>query len=284
VTENFFETMKTPLLLGRDFDERDTSSAPWVAVINETMARRFWPGESPMGKHFTVDAAFGERPREVIGVVRDVALQYIRTGPPQAVAYTYYLQQPERFEGFNANMYGQMTFFVRSRQEKTGLALAAQKAVAAVDPDRPIADIQMMTDYLGGAMRTRLYYASAFGLFALIATLLAAVGVYGVMSSSVSQRTREIGIHMAMGARTRDIISLVGRRAFLSVAVGLVAGFLASLILTQLIEPQLWGITTTDPATLAAVVALLILVSSAACFIPARRAMRVAPSEALRVD
>ena len=114
VTDNFFETIKTPVQQGRDFDARDTRSTQWVAVINETMAQQFWPGEDPIGKRFTVDAAFGEGPREVIGVVRDVALRYIRTGPPQPVAYTLYLQQPERYRGFNTGMFGQMTFFIEA--------------------------------------------------------------------------------------------------------------------------------------------------------------------------
>src|SRR4029453_9418481 len=99
VTDNFFETMKTPVLRGRDFDERDSRSTTWVAVINETLARSIWPNEDPIGKHCTVGAAFGERPREVIGVVRDVALRSVPSGPREAVAYTLYLQQPERYEG-----------------------------------------------------------------------------------------------------------------------------------------------------------------------------------------
>jgi putative ABC transport system permease protein len=276
--------MKTPLLRGREFDARDTRTTPWVAVINETMARRFWPEEDPIGKHFTVDAAFGEQPREVIGIVRDVSLRYVRTGPPQPVAYTLYLQQPERYEGFNANMFGQMTFFVRTKKDPASLAAAARQAVAEIDPDRPLANVEPMTDFVAGEMKNRGYYASALGIFAFMATVLAAVGVYGVMSSSVSQRTREIGIHMAMGAKARDIVKLVGSRALLLVVMGLASGFLASLVVTRLLEAQLWGITSTDPPTFAAVMLLLTFVASVACFIPARRAMRVDPTEALRMD
>src|SRR4030095_4756060 len=159
VTENFFETMKTEVLRGRDFDERDSRSTPWVAVINESMANRFWPGENPIGKHFTVDAASGERPREVIGVVRDVALRYVRTEPPQAVAYTLYLQQPERYEGFNGGMFGQMTFIVRSNQDPAILAAAARRMVAQIDPNRPLTDIRTMTETVGGSvMSTRRFY------------------------------------------------------------------------------------------------------------------------------
>jgi putative ABC transport system permease protein len=285
VTNNFFETMKTQLLRGRDFDARDSRSTRWVAVINETMANRFWPGQNPIGKHFTVDAASGESPREVIGVVRDVALRYVRTGPPQAVAYTLYLQQPERYEGFNSGMFGQMTFIVRSDQDPAILAAAARRRMAQIDPNRPLTNIQTMTEVAGGnIMSTRRYYVVALTAFAFLAMVLAAVGVYGVMSSSVSHRARELRIRIAMGGRARDVVGLVGVRAFWPVAVGLLFGFLGSLALTRWLDGQLWGVTSTDPATFVAVTGLLIGVSLAACFIPARRAMRVGPARVLRVE
>jgi putative ABC transport system permease protein len=284
VTDNFFDTLKARIARGRDFSATDTRGAPWVAVINETMANHFWPGEDPIGKRFTIDAAAGEQPREVIGVVRDVALQYIRTGPAQPAAYTPYLQQPDHYRGQNANMFGQMTFFIRSPHEPSVVASAAREAVEEVDPRQPRATVQMLTDFLGGGIRTRGFYASALGVFALMATLMAAFGVYGVMSSSVSQRKREIGIHMAMGASARDIVRIVGGRAARLVAIGLFFGFLGSLVLAQSLRADVWGITSTDPATFAVVILFLTLVSSVACFIPARRAMRVDPTEALRVD
>jgi len=284
VTDNFFPTMKTPILRGRDFSARDTGSAPWVAIINETLANRFWPGENPIGKRFTVDALSGERPREVVGVVRDVPLKYVSDGPPQPVAYTPYLQQPERYMGVNTGMFGQMTFFVRSDTNPTILASAARAAIAEMDPERPLAKVQTLSEFVGESLRTRRYYVSALGVFAFMATCLAAVGVYGVMTLSVSQRTREIGIRMAMGASARDIVKLVGGSALRLIAWGLVLGFYGSLALTRLLEAQLWGITSTDLATFAVVTALLAAVSMAAWFIPARRAMRVNPTEALRMD
>jgi len=284
VTDNFFDTMRTPVLNGRNFARQDTRSSPWVAVINETMARQFWPDEDPIGKHFTVDAVFGEQQREVIGVVRDVGLQYIRSGPPQAVAYSLYLQQPARYEGFNGGAFGQMTFFVHSNLNPIVLESAARRVVAEVDPARPLSNFQTMEEYVGDGIRRRRYAVSVLGVFALMATILAAVGVYGVVSSSISQRTREIGIHMAMGASSRDIVRLVSRRAIQLIAIGLSWGILASLFLSRLLETQLWGITATDPMTFAAAIALLIGVSLAACYIPARRAMRVDFAEALRMD
>ena len=284
VTDNFFETMKTPLLRGRDFDSRDTRSAPWVAVINQTLAQRLWPGEDPIGRHFTADAAFGERPREVIGIVRDVALRSVDNGVPQAVAYTHYLQQPERYEGLNTGMFGQMTFIVRSNQDPAVMAAAARRAVAEVDPHRSLANVQTLAESLGGAIESRGYPVAALAVFAILATILVGVGVYGVMSSSVSLRAREVRIRLAMGAKARDIVGLVGVRAFWPVAAGLMFGSLGSLTLTRLLDGQLWGVTSTDATTFVAVTALLIGVSVAACFIPARRAMRVSPSRALRIE
>ena len=285
VTENFFATLRTPILRGRGFEPQDTAAASWVAVINETMARRLWPGQDPLGKHFTVDAISGERPRKVVGIVRDVPLRYIRDGArPQSVAYTLYVQQPERFQGLSSGMFGQMTFFVRSSIDPATLEATARRAAAEVDPNRPLAAFQTLTDFVSEGMRTKGYYTFVVGVFAFMATVLAAIGVYGVMSFSVSQRTREIGIRMAMGATARDIVKMVAGKALRLVAIGLLFGILGSMALTRLIAFQLWGVTPTDPATYIGVTALLLGVSMTACFIPARRATRVDPTAAIRTE
>lgn len=284
ITEDFFSTLKTPLVLGRDFDPRDTPGGPWTAVVNETLANRFWPGEDPLGKRFTVDAAEGESVREVIGVVRDIPLQYVRTGPPRPVAYTLYRQQPESYRGSNAGMFGQMTFFLRTEGDPMNMVPAVRRAVAEVDPHHPPADFQPMTRMVGAGMQNRRYLASVLGTFALMATILAGVGVYGIMALSVSQRTREIGIRMALGAPTAHIVGAVGGRALRWIAVGVIGGLAGSLAIGRLIEVELWGVTPTDLPTYAAVTAFLAAVAGAACFIPARRAMRVDANEALRMD
>jgi predicted permease len=284
VTENFFSTLKTPIARGRDFSSRDTSSAPWVAVINETLAHRFWPGEDPIGKHFTVDAVSGERVREVIGVIRDVPLRYVRPEAPQAVAYTLYRQQSESYEGLNASMFGQMTFFIRSAGEPMSLEPAVRQAIAEVDPNRPPAEFQTMTQFVGASMRARRFYVTALGVFAFMATVLAAVGVYGVMSVSVAQQTREIGIRMAMGARTKDIVAAVGGQTLPWVLVGVLAGLVGSLVLTKQIEALLWQVTPTDATTFISLTTLLVAVAVGACFVPARRAMRVEANIALRTE
>jgi putative ABC transport system permease protein len=283
VTPGFFDTMKTPFTHGRDFDAKDTASSPWVAVVNETAARRFWPGQDPVGKRFTLDVAAGEKPREVVGVVRDVPLRYLRT-EADPVIYVSYLQQSERYRGPLGNMFGQMRFLLRANGDPMSLIRAARQAVAQVDPDRPIAGIQITGRYGGVAVRNRGYYALVVGVFAVTATLLAAIGVYGALSYSVSRRTREIGIRLALGARAVQILSLLGRQGLLLFATGLALGFAGSVALTRLISSQLWGVTPTDPLTFAAVTALLALVAGCACLVPIRRAIRIDPTEALRSD
>jgi ABC-type antimicrobial peptide transport system permease subunit len=200
------------------------------------------------------------------------------------VAYTLYVQQPDRYDGFNGANFGHMTFLVRSHQEPAGLELAARRAVAEVDPERPLSNFRTMTEFVGGDIERMRYNTTALTVFALMATLLASIGVYGVVSASVSQRAREIGIRLAMGARARDIVKLVSTQTLALVAIGLLSGTLVSLVLTRLLRTQLWGIGATDPATFVAVIALLSGVSLAACLIPARRATRVDPTETLRTD
>ena len=187
----------------------DTASTPWVAIINETLARRFWPGENPIGKRFTVDAISGERVREVIGVVRDVPLQYVhyRSWP---VAYTLYRQQAEQYEGWNAGSFGSMTFFLRRNDDPLSLVPAVRKAVAEVDPNRPPADFQTMTAFVGRGMRTRGFYVSMLGLFALMATVLAAASIYGVMTFSARHGARAGNLVVtASGTALRSLRSVV---------------------------------------------------------------------------
>jgi hypothetical protein len=206
----------------------------------------------------------------VIGVVRDVPLQYVRGKAPQAVAYTLYRQQPEQFEGGNAGAFGHMTFFVRSAGDPMSLVPAVRQAIAAIDPNRPPGDFQTLTAFVEPGMRTRGVYVSMLGLFAFMAVMLAAVSVYGVMTLLVGGRTAIRKETFA--ARARQVVG-DARGALRPVAIGLLLGIAGALTLTRLIESQLWGVTATDPATFATVTALLIVVSVAACLIPLRRAL-----------
>jgi ABC-type lipoprotein release transport system permease subunit len=225
----------------------------------------------------------GEKPREIVGVVRDIPLRRTdrEAGP---VIYASYLQQSPAYRGPSGNMFGQMTFLLRSSADPMSLVPAARKAVAEVDPDRAITKIQTMEQYWGSGMRDKRYLVSVLGVFAFVATLLATIGIYGVMAYSVAQRTREIGIRMALGASPHEILALIGGRAAILISFGMLLGLAGSLGLSRLIASQLWGIQPTDPKTFIGVSLMLIAVALLACFIPARRAIRVDPTEALRTE
>jgi putative ABC transport system permease protein len=181
ITPNFFTTMKARVVRGRDLNDFDTAASSWVAIINESMARRFWPGEDPIGKRLTLGVVSGERPREIVGVVADIPVRRDRA-ESQPVIYTSYLQQSPDYRGPIANMFGQMTFLLRTPGDPLSLVPAARSAVADVDPDHAITRIQMMEQYWGGGLRDKRILASVLGAFAFVATVLAAIGLYGVMA------------------------------------------------------------------------------------------------------
>jgi putative ABC transport system permease protein len=282
VTANLFATLKAKLLRGRDFTARDTSSAPWVTIINQTMARTFWPNEDPMGKHVTIDLVPEERPREVIGVVRDIKADRYQTKPEPAM-YVPHPQMPLRYRGPYQWTRTNMSFVVRPSGDPKTVISALRAAVAEIDPNRPV-EFRTMEQVLGEQVQESRYYTLLLGIFAGVATVLAMVGIYGVMAYSVAQRTREIGIRMALGAGKGDVLKLVLRHSLVLIGIGLVVGLCGSLALTRLIASQFWGVTATDPATFVIVSLLLTLVAVAATFIPTRRAVQVDPTVALRYE
>jgi len=279
-TPGIFHTLRTPIVSGRDFTTRDTAAAPWVAVVNETAARRFWPGQDPIGKRLTLDTVPEEQPREVVGVVRDIPTRHAES--PQPVIYASYLQQPSRYRAPWAGLFGQMLFMIRPTGDPLAIVPAAQKAIAEIEPERPLANVSTIRSHLRAGTGQFRSYVWLVSVFAAVATLLAAIGTYGVMAYTVDQRTREIGIRRALGAGRREIVALVGRRAIVFVAAGLVWGLAGALVLTRLIRSQLWGVTPTDPVTFAGVSVMLVAIALLACVIPARRALSVNPTIALR--
>jgi putative ABC transport system permease protein len=282
VTPDLFATIGTPVVRGREFTGRDVANAAWVAIVNETAARRFWPGEDPVGKGLTLDIVPEEQTREVVGIVRDIPTRHAED--PQPVVYASFLQQPARYRAPWANLPGNMTFLLRATGDPAALVPAARRAVAEVEPDRPLAAASTVDAHMSNAMAKFRYSVVLVGVFAGMATLLAAIGTYGVMAYTVSQRTREIGIRRAMGAGPREIIAYVGRRALVLVAVGLAGGLAGALALTRFIASQLWGVTPTDPATFGAVSLVLAGVAAVACVGPVRRAIAVDPTIALRAE
>jgi putative ABC transport system permease protein len=283
VTPGFFTSIKGHVVEGRDFAGSDTSNSEWVAIVNETAAARFWPGESPLNQRLRLTIVPEERPRRVIAVVRDIPLT--RQSDPTPVIYTPYLQQPLHYPQPGANMLGRMTFMVRTTgDDPLALVPAARRVVAEVDPDRPLANVVTMEQQLASVVPRRGYMVLAMVVFAFMAMLLASIGIYGVISYSVTQRTREIGIRVALGAGAREVVGLVGGRALVLIGAGLSAGLGGALALTRVLQSQLWGVTPTDPATFAAAILLLVLVALGACVFPLRRATSVDPTIALRCE
>jgi len=283
VTPGLFATLHAPLLRGRDFTARDSASAPWVAIINQTMARTFWPNEDPIGKQVTLDLVPEERPREIIAIAGDMKADTFQT-KPEPILYVPHVQQPPRYRGPYQWTRIYMSYLVRPSGNAKSVIPQLRRAVAEIDPSRPIGKFRSMDEVLAEQVQEPRYYALLLGIFAGVATLLATVGIYGVMSQSVAQRTREIGIRMALGARWLDVIKLVMWNALLLIGTGLVAGLGGSLALTRLIAARLWGVSPTDPATFASVAVLLAAAALLATLIPARRAVRVDPTVALRYE
>jgi predicted permease len=283
ITPGFFATLKIPMLKGRDFDKHDTLSAPLVVAINQTMARRFFPNEEPVGKSITLDFVPDERPREIIAVVGDtVSDRFQRDHTP--IVYVPQDQQTPRWLGpFWADRAG-MNFILRTSAEPMSMMAAVKHAVAEVDPSKPAANFRTMEQLLDRQVQYMRLYIALLAVFGVTAAVLAAIGIYGVMAYSVAERTREIGIRMALGAGARDVLGLVVRQALILVSIGVVLGLSASFALTRVIKSALYGVTATDPATYAGVSALLLVVALLASLIPTRRAVAVDPTIALRYE
>jgi putative ABC transport system permease protein len=283
VTPNFFHTMRTPFVRGRDVTDGDTSSRPWVAIVNETAARQFWPGDDPIGRTLTIDGAPEEQPREVIGIVRDIPTRHGQV-EPQPIVYTSYLQQPSRYAApFGGGIFGQMTFAVRHRSDPLSLVPAIRKAVGEIE-SRPISSVTTEEQRFQYGMQRMRYNLFLVGVLACTAAVLAMVGVYGMLAYSVSLRTREIGIRKALGAGTGGVAAFVGRYVLTMIAAGVALGVAGAVAFSRLIAAQLWGITPTDPSTFAVVSLVLVTAALLACVGPTRRAIAVDPTVALRCE
>ncbi|MGA8223423.1 MAG: ABC transporter permease [Candidatus Acidiferrales bacterium] len=267
----FFETMRIPLLRGRTFTERDIPGAPPVVIVNQTVADRYFPHQDPIGK--TIQNSRDMIPMQIVGVVADVKFNSLST-PKFEEMYLPYQQSP----------WMNMTLVVRSNSALQPLASAVREKIAQLDPDLPMTGIQPMEKIVSVSVGQPRLITGLVGAFAGFALLLAAVGIYGVMAYSVSQRSHEMGIRMALGAAPRDIFRLVVGQGMRLVLAGIALGFLASLGLTRLMATLLFGTSANDPVTFAAVAFILVGVALAACYIPARRATRVDPLVALRYE
>jgi putative ABC transport system permease protein len=270
-TAGYFQALGIPLLAGRLFDGRDAAEAPPVAVIDEQMAGAYWPGADPLHKRFSLS----QPPRwiTVIGVVRNVRHSGLRIEPrPQL--YLPLAQSPR----------SEMSLVVRAQGDPENLFNGVRRAVYATDPDQPIARLDTMERVVAASVAGQRFNMALLGAFAALALALAAVGIYGVTAYSVSQRTREMGLRMALGARPGALQRMVLKEAGLLAGVGLAAGLALALMATRLMASLLFGVPPTDPATFAAVALTLGAVALAAAWLPGRRATRVDPMVALRAE
>jgi putative ABC transport system permease protein len=283
VTPNFFGTMKIPIHRGRDFTSQDTAAGTLVIIINQTFARRFFPNEEPLGKRITLDFVPDERPREIVGIVGDTRSSRMQQEPVPTI-YVPHVQQTARWMGPQWNDRAGMSFVLRTSANPTALVETVKRAVADVDLTRPATNFRTVEQYLSQQTQYLRLYILLLGIFGGIAAVLAAIGIYGMMAYSVAERTREIGIRMALGAATSDVLKMVMRHTCLLVGIGLTIGLAASFALTRLIKSGLYGVTATDPATYAAISLLLIVVAMVACLVPTLRAVRVDPTIALRYE
>jgi putative ABC transport system permease protein len=271
-TPDYFRAMGIPLLRGRFFDERDRAGAPRVAIINESMAKQYFPGEDPIGQRINVTNG-PETWREIVGIVGDTK-HYRLDGETTLQTYEPFAQQPFDF----------LTVVVRTAGPAADLPAAIRTAIFSVDADQPIAGVRPLSALLANSIARQRFAMLLFAVFSGIALLLSAIGIYGVMAYSVTQRTGEIGIRMALGAQRRDVLRLILLQGGRLVGLGLAVGIAGSLVLTRFLAAMLFGVTAHDPLTFAAIALLLACVAALACLVPARRATKVDPLIALRAE
>jgi putative ABC transport system permease protein len=274
VSPDYFNVMGIPLLRGRELTERDGSDSPRVVVINEAMAARYFPDEEPIGKRVAFDQV-NNAPnwREIVGVVGDVKHSALDSDPKPEM-YFPFTQFPSFF----------MTLVVRTSGDPLNLVAAARSEVLAVKNDQPISNVHTMEELLSNSVAQRRFNMLLLSIFAGVALLLAAVGIYGVMSYSVAQRTHELGVRMALGAQTSHVLALVVKQGMTLALAGVGIGLAAAFALTRILASLLYGVSATDPLTFSVIALMLASVALLACYLPARRATKVDPMVALRYE
>lgn len=273
VGSDFFRTMQIPLLRGRTFSDQEETLESHVVIVSESLARQYFPGEDPLGQKLRIDMKDQNDFSEIIGVVADVKRQSLDTAPVP-MSYWPHAELP----------FSSMMLAVRTDGDPVAKVASIRAVVQRMDPDLPLSDIATMDQTVGNSVGRQHFAAILVAVFAGIASFLAAIGIYGVVAHAVSLRTREFGIRMALGAATRDVWSLVFRLGLEISGIGVVLGVAGTLALTPLLRGLLFGVGPHDPVTIAGVAAFLMAVALAACWIPAHRATRVDPTEALRYE
>ncbi len=272
VSPGYFKAMRIPLIAGRAFTEHDTLDAPRVAIVSQTLAQRYFPNGDAIGKRINVQTG-PESYREIVGIVGDVKQNGL-TKETKPHAYEPFAQAPNQF----------MTLIVRSTTDPASLVPAIRSKVLALDSELPLQRVTPLDRMLANSIRQQRFTSIVLSVFAGVALLLAAAGLYGVISYSVAQRTQELGIRVALGAQVKDVMQLVLRQGMAYVVAGEVIGIIGAFALTRLLGGLLFGVTPTDAVTFVAVTVVLTVVALLACYIPARRATKVDPLVALRYE
>jgi len=281
VSPGYSRAMRIPLLRGRDINDADIADRPAAIVISESLAKRFWPNEDPIGKHLTM-TFFPDRTREIVGVVGDVKQDGLQVMEPVATLYLPLAQVANPAYGGWRSF--PLTLVIRTAAKPEDMVASVSSAVHQVDPEIPLVDVMTMDDFVAESLSPQRLNMLLLVAFAALALLLASIGIYSVLSYSVRRRVREIGVRMALGAQTGDVLRMVLGQGARLVLIGIAIGLGAAFGLTRLMASQLFGVSAGDPLTFAGVAALLALIALAACYIPARRATRVDPMVALRYE
>jgi predicted permease len=268
VGSNYFATIGTPLMAGRDFSESDKAGVPYVAIVNETLAQRFWPGQDAVGKRFH---HFNDELVEVVGVARNGIYQNYGEAPKLVVFFPL----GQRYSAT-------AVLIVRTMTDPKSAIAAVRSEVGKLDPHLPVYDAKTLAEHLNVPLFPLHAAAVAVGSFGVLALVLAAIGIYGVMAYSVSQRTQEIGIRMALGARAIDVWRMVLRHGIAITAAGLALGLICAFGVSRVVANLLYGVSATDRTTFILISVLLSIVAMAACVIPALRATRVDPVIAIK--
>jgi predicted permease len=271
---HYFEAMRIPLRRGRFFTDEDDATKPTVVIVDEYMANQLWPGQDPVGKRIHIVELPSKDPWQTVVGVAGRVKQDSLDSDPRIAFYLPQTQFPTRA----------MTVALRTSTDSSAMLAAVKTELRNLDPDLPMYHVRTMLQRVDESLARRRFSMLLLGLFAAFALILATIGIYGVMAYLVNQGTREIGIRMALGASQRNVLSLVVRQGMALAVSGMLIGLAAAFFLARLIRSQLFGVESTDPATFAAISALLLLIALLASYIPAQRAARIDPMASLRCD
>jgi putative ABC transport system permease protein len=283
VSAGYIKAMGMPLLRGRFITEQDKNNTPRVAVIDEYLAHGLFSGEDPIGQRLTIPGndKMADIPFEIVGVVGHV--KHFGLDAPKEVPFQFYMPYVQIPDDFITGLTG-MALVARTQGDPAAMAAPMKETILAVDKDQPVTAVRTLEQVLADSLAQRRFTMLLLGLFAGLALVLASVGIYGVMSYTVAQRTHEIGVRMALGARPGDVLRMVVRQGMALAGIGITIGLAVAFALTRLMSSFLFGVSATDPLTFIAIPLVLAGVALAACFVPARRATKVDPMVALRYE